>query len=160
MLRLSVLLVGLMLVVGVHAGQWRYQDDTDQMTGKAVAYALIKSDNSLRLGSPYSGQNHATLTVRKHPKYGVDVIFSVEKGQLLCRSYSGCSVAVRFDEGKPQAFSSLASADHSSDTLFIENDQRFIKAAKRAKRILIQVSMYQEGEQVLEFSSPVELVWK
>jgi hypothetical protein len=160
MLRHLVLLLSVFCSVGVHAGQWRYQDETDQMTGKKAEYATIQSDNSLSLGFPYSGRNHGTLTVRKHPKHGVDVLVSVDKGQILCHSYSGCYVAVRFDAGKPQRFSALEPGDHSSETVFIENSSRFIQAAKKAKRILLQVTMYREGEQVLEFTSPVELVWK
>jgi hypothetical protein len=160
MVRQLVLLVLVFCGVSVHAGQWRYQDETDQMTGKKAEYATIQSDNSLNLGFPYSGRNHGTLTVRKHPKHGLDVIVSVDKGQILCRSYSGCFVVARFDSGKPQRFSALEPGDHSSESVFIQNSSRFVQAAKKAKRILVQVTMFREGEQVLEFSSPVELVWK
>lgn len=142
------------------AGQWRYQDEADKMTGKMASYATLLSDNSLALGFPYQGVNHGTLTVRRHPKYGLDVLVSVDKGQILCRSYDGCAISVRFDAGQPQRFSAVGSADHSSEVVFITNRSRFIASARKARKILVQLPMYQSGEQVLEFSSPVELVWK
>lgn len=142
------------------AAQWRYQNYTDQMTGKAASQASVISDNSLSLSSPYAGRNHGSIVVRRHPTYGVDVLVMVDKGQLLCRPYGQCALSIRFDDGKPQRFTVVEPADHSSETLFITNRTRFITQAKKAKRILVQVPMYQEGEQVLEFSVPVELVWK
>jgi len=155
------LLFVLVLMAGSsHAAQWRYQDSVDQMTGKAESYAYVESDNSLDLSSPYAGRNHGRITVRRHPKYGLDVVVSVDKGQILCRAYQGCSVMVRFDNGKPQQFSAVEPADYSSESVFLTNRARFISAAKKSKRILVQIPMFHEGEQVLEFSVPVELVWK
>lgn len=155
------LILGWCLVAwSAHAAQWRYQDDVDRMTGEKASYATVTSDNSLNLSSPYSGRNNGYITVRKHPKYGLDVFVSVDKGQILCRVYDGCSVMIRFDDEKPQRFSAAEPADHSSDTVFITNKTRFIAQAKKSRRILVQLPMFREGEQVLEFSVPVELVWK
>lgn len=159
-MKLTVLLLGLLPALAI-GGQWRYQDDVDQMTGKTASYASIKSDNSLSLRSPYAGTNFATLSVRKHPKYGTDVILSIDKGQILCRSsYDPCRIAVKFDNAPPRTFEGLPSADNSSETVFIGAASKFIASAKKAKTILIQIPLYQAGEQVLEFTTPVELVWK
>lgn len=160
MLRVCVAFLSMMVSVCASAGQWRYQDDVDKMTGKAVSYAQLVSDNSLALGFPYAGRNHGTITVRKHPAHGLDVLIEVEKGQILCRASQGCSIAVRFGDGKPQQFSVLEPADHSSDTVFIQNVPRFLQAARQHKKILIALPMFREGDQVFEFTSPVELVWK
>jgi hypothetical protein len=142
------------------AGQWRYSDETDKMTGKKASYAMIESDNTLSLSWPYGGVNKARLYVRKHPSHGLDVFMTIDKGQILCRSYDPCRVVVRFGEEKPRNFSGLGSADHSADIVFLQPESAFIAAARKHKKILVQVPMYQAGEQVLEFTSPVELVWK
>jgi len=160
MLLRCLILLTFTLCTAVHAGQWRYQEDVDKMTGKKAAYAQLDSDNSLRLSSPYAGRNHGNITVRRHPAYGVDVLVSVEKGQILCRPFRNCTIMVKFGSGAPQAYSVLESEDNSSETMFIENRARFIAAARKHTKILIQLPMHQEGEQVLEFSTPVELVWK
>lgn len=149
----------LLLPLLAQAAQWRYQNYTDKMTGKTASEAVVVSDNSLSLSSPYSGRNHGAIVVRRHPKYGVDVLVTVDKGQLLCRPHGQCVILIRFDDGKPQRFTVVEPADYSSETLFLTNRSRFIAQAKKARRILVQVPMYQEGEQVLEFLVPVELVW-
>jgi hypothetical protein len=147
--------------MSVSAGQWRYHDEADRMTGKTAYYAQIESDNSLNLAFPYAGKNHGTLTVRRHPKYGVDVLVRIERGQILCRStYDPCSIAVKFGDGQPRAYEGLPSADGGSVTVFLGPHARFIAAAQKSRKILVQLPLYQAGEQVLEFTSPVELVWK
>jgi hypothetical protein len=149
----------LIATISAQAGQWRYQDDMDQMTGKASHIASIDSNNSLDLSSPYSGQNNGHLFVRKHPKYGTDVIFSIDKGQLLCRTYDPCDISVKFDGKAPMKFKGVPPADHDSTTAFLSSPLKFIANARKAKKILVQVTIYRSGSPILEFTSPVELVW-
>lgn len=139
--------------------QWGYETSTDKMTSKPVATAMLRSENSLSLGFPYQGVNHGWLTIRRHPKYGTDVIVQVTKGQVLCRSYDGCTISVRFDDGKPARFGAVGPEDHSSEILFLKSSERFIANAKKAKRILVEIPMYQEGNQLLEFTTATPLVW-
>jgi hypothetical protein len=139
---------------------WHFDTSPDQMTGKPVKQATVMSTNSLTLDFPYRGNNYGQLTVRQHPKYGLDVIVSVEKGQMLCGSYDGCFVQVRFDEAPPANFSASEPADHSTTHLFLDNPKRFIAGASKAKQIRVAFSMYQAGTQVLEFSTPTSLAWR
>lgn len=157
---LSLLFVGAMLAPGpaVAAG-WEYSTNIDKMTGKKTLHAVIQSTNSLSLQFPYRGANFGRLVVRQHPKYGTDVIANVDKGQILCRSYDGCSISVRFDSAKPMTFSAIPPEDHSSDTLFLQNAQRFIASARKAKRILVQLTFFHSGTQVLEFEVDEPLKW-
>lgn len=139
---------------------WRFDTGQDQMTGKPVRQAYVTSVNSLALDFPYRGSNYGQLTVRQHPKHGLDVIVSVEKGQMLCRSYDGCVVQVRFDDAPPSEFSAAGPADHSTTSLFLQNPKRFIAGASKAKHVRVAFSMYQAGTQVLEFSTPAGLDWR
>lgn len=138
---------------------WKYSEELDQMTSKATKHATLASTNSLSLGFPYRGENYGVLQIRQHPKYGLDVIVSVQKGQVLCRSYDGCSVSVRFDDQAPVVFSGVGPADHGSTSVFLRPELRFISLAKKAKRVLVQLSFYQSGEQVLSFETGTPLVW-
>jgi hypothetical protein len=151
----------MLLIFSAHASaNWRYEADTDAMTGKKSATAYIVSNNSLSLGFPYRGKNHATMIVRQHPKFGLDVIFQIEQGQILCRSYGDdCSVMVRFDDKPPVRFSAVGPADHSSTSVFLQARSKFIADAKRAKRILVQPTLYQNGSPVLEFTTVQPLDW-
>lgn len=146
-------------IAGAARADWQYATQEDKMSSKPARYAVLESNSSLDLPFPYSGKNFGRLQIRQHPKSGLNVLVSVDKGQVLCRSYDGCKVTVRFDDAPPVSFSGTAPADHSSTTVFIENEQRFVAAAKKAKRILVQLTMYQAGNQVLEFHSSKPLEW-
>ena len=139
---------------------WKYSNETDPMTSKTTTHAILRSNNSLDLGSPYSGTNHADLVVRKHPRYGTDVIFKIDQGQLMCSTISGCPIKVRFDDGAPMNFTGTEPADNDSAVVFVNEKQRFIAAASKAKNILVQVNIYKNGAPVLEFYSPKPLTWK
>jgi hypothetical protein len=131
--------------------QWVYDTREDKMTGGTTRRAYVLSTNTVNFGSPYSGAQHGRLVLRTDPKYGRDVIFSIERGQLLCRSYEDCDVLIRFDEGKPQRFAAVGPADNSSDTVFIRNYDRFVSTLRKAKVVRLSINVYQEGAPVFEF---------
>lgn len=155
----TLLVLTLALVVQSAYADWEYDASIEKMTGKKNATATITSDNQLSFGFPYAGSNFGFLLVRQHPQYGLDVVVSIGKGQMLCSSYGGCPVKVKFDNAPPVTFSGNGPADHSSTSIFLDNPQRFIAAAKKAKKILVQFNAYQNGAPVLEFSSPSSLQW-
>ena len=140
------------------ASKWEYEEKKDEMTSKLHRSAVVRSDNTISLDFPYKGSNYGQLTVRQHPQYGLDVIFAVDKGQFSCSIYN-CKAVVKFDEGAPVTYSASEPADHSSNVMFIQNKQDFIRRAKSAKTIRVQTTYYQNGDQVLTFSSG-PLVWK
>jgi len=141
------------------SGTWEYDKHEDKMTGGITEFARLRSDNSLDLRFPYSGQNYGALTIRK--KRGeTNVILSVRKGQIPCHSFSdGCKVTVRFDKQPPQRFNAVGPSDSSTETIFIENEPKFITSARKARTILVQFTMFQAGEQILEFTSASPLEW-
>jgi hypothetical protein len=130
---------------------WRVSERTDPMTDETIKTACATSSNSVYLDAPY-GPRGAQLCVRQHPKFGRDVYLSLDgSGQILCRSYDGCSVGVRFDDGSVQSFSANGPSDNSTETIFISNESRFITAAKAASRIRVQLEFYQNGAQTFDF---------
>lgn len=158
MVKIAALAI-LTCLCNVANADWVYGDHKDAMTSKASYYAILDSSNSLNLDFPYRGHNYGHLQVRKHPQYGLDVIFRIDKGQILCSSYNGCPIEVRFDDAPPMRFEGTEPADNSSDTVFIKGATRFIAAAKKAKRILVRVNIYHSGAPVLEFYVSKPLEW-
>jgi hypothetical protein len=130
--------------------KWAYEDSTDQMTRATIKHAQVNSINEVTFDFPYRGAQRGTLTLRVHPKYGRDVILSIDKGQFLC-GIEDCTVAVRFDDAKPLSFTAVRPADHSTTSLFIRNHDRFVAAAKKAKRAYIEAQFFQQGNRVFEF---------
>lgn len=133
------------------ASPWTYSQDEDRMGRGAIKHAVTESINVVSFGFPYQGVQRATLNLRRHPQYGRDVILSVQRGQFLCSPIDGCSVLVRFGDGKPQRFSAVGPEDHSSTALFIHAHDKFVAQAKKVSKVAIQAQFYQEGNHVFEF---------
>ncbi|KHK65872.1 hypothetical protein [Pseudomonas frederiksbergensis] len=138
---------------------WRYGIHKDEMTQKEVLTAEVDSTNTLFFGFPYAGAQRATLELRKHPRWGSDVILQVERGQFLCNNYDGCSVSVRFGDGKPQRFSASEPSDNSTTYIFISDYNKFVSQMRKVEEVLIEASFYQSGNQALKFST-ADLDWK
>lgn len=138
---------------------WVYVDGQDELTGKRSKQAFILSNDYFELDFPYSNKQKATLTVRQHPRYGLDVILGIERGQIPCSSYDGCTFEATFDGGAVQKFSAAGAADNSSETLFVSNDKRFLAALKKSRSVKIVLPIYQNGGIVHSFRT-VGLDWK
>lgn len=131
--------------------QWNYSQNDDDM-GKGTSYfAQLTSSNTVDFDFPYSGEQHASLMLRSHPRYGKNVIFRIEKGQVLCHSYDSCTVLVRFDDDEAIKFSASSAADNSSETIFLNNYSKFVEKVKKAKLVRISVNIYQQGAPVFDF---------
>lgn len=131
--------------VVVQACAWDYASKVDKMMGTVTRTGAIGSYNSLSLDAPYNGQNTGLLYIRQSSGRP-DVRVNIMKGQILCLSVgSGCSVNVRFDDGKASRLSAVGPSDLSSTTFFINDVSRFLAGARKAKKILIQFTVYQKG---------------
>jgi len=133
------------------AGGWSYNTDTDQLRGKTVFFASADSENSVDFDFPYNGGSTLSMTVRRHPKYGDDVYFRISKGQFTC-GIDACEGTINYGDG-PQAISLTEPADNSSDTLFASNGSSVIAHLKKAKRIIIELPFYQEGNRQFTFET-------
>lgn len=131
--------------------QWSYSSSAEGMSGQSVRTARVESTNTINLDFPYAGPQHGALVLRRHPRWGNDVIFSIEQGQLLCHSYGDCTVQVRFDDGKIIRLEGNPADDNSTEYVFIPAFSRFMKELPRAKTLKIEVSIYQSGNQVFDF---------
>lgn len=119
-----------------------------------ISTATVNSSNTISFEFPYNGPQKATLHIRKHPRYGKDVILSITKGQFLCSSVSdGCSVSVRFDDRKAERFSASEPSDNDSTAVFIKGYDRFVSALKKSKTVRIEATFFHEGNRVMEFNT-------
>jgi len=131
--------------------QWEYTVSEEKMTGGMMKLASVSSSNTVDFSFPYSGAQHGSLTLRTDPRHGKDVMFQITRGQILCPSYQGCSVQIRFDDEKPVTYRAGGPADNSSEMIFIENYSGFLNKLKKAHRVRLSVNIYQQGSPVFEF---------
>ncbi|WP_122509616.1 hypothetical protein [Pseudomonas viridiflava] len=137
---------------------WNYTDSEDNMSGKLVRRAYVLSTNTVDFDFPYSGAQQATLTIRKHPRWGTSVYISIEKGQFVC-GYDDCNVRVRFAKDNAKRVSASEPEDHSSTTLFINNEPSFIAQVRKSDKVYIEAGFYQEGNRIFEFDIS-DFEWK
>lgn len=134
------------------ATKWQYSNSRDEMRGTTAKFASINSENSVDLEFPY-GEVHGQIWIRRRPEDGLNVAFEVDKGQVLCHSYSDDHLSIKFDDGPIQTFSCTGSSDGSSETAFILNESRALAALKRAKRTVVEAEFYQQGRQQFVFDT-------
>lgn len=135
----------------VPGSQWSYSHVADAMSKGTSHHAVVSSTNAVEFKFPYAGSQHTRLNLRTDPRNGKDVIFSIERGQILCHSYENCTVLVRFDNEQAINYSAAGAADNSTETIFIRNYDRFVGKVLKAKQVRISANIYQEGAPVFEF---------
>lgn len=140
------------------ASKWDYSEQRDEMRGTTAKFASVKSENTVDLKFPY-GEVQGELWIRRRPEDGLNVGFEVEKGQVLCNSFSEDYVSMKFDDGPIQKFRCTGSSDGSTETAFIENAQRALAALKHSKRTVVEAEFFQQGRQQFVFDT-AGLQWK
>lgn len=138
-------------VVVVPGSQWSYSKVADAMSEGTTYHASVLSTNTVEFDFPYTGAQNAQLSLRDDPRKGKDVIFRIEKGQILCHSSEDCTVLVRFDDEKATNYSAVGAADNSTEIIFIQNYNKFVEKMLKAKQVRISINIYQQGAPVFEF---------
>lgn len=137
---------------------WSYLDDRDPMTDRMTRTACVTSSNLVQLSSPYEPVP-ARLCIRSSPRSGLDVYIALAgDGQIICRTYSGCTIKVRFGNRAVQNFSAADAADGSSNIMFIVNAARMVEGLKSADITRVELTLYQDGVQPIEFPTK-DLEW-
>lgn len=146
-------------VVLTPASPWSYSERGSAMDDAKTKFACTTSINKVSLDWPYDDVT-ADLCVRRSPKHGLDVIVSLNgKGQILCDSYDGCNVRVRFDSSPARAFTGNGPSDNSTNVLFLSSASKILAAIKKSKKTAVEIEFYQSGSQSLEFNTQ-QLEWK
>jgi hypothetical protein len=132
--------------------KWTYSETVDEMTSKKITFASVRSENTIELDFPYQGAQHARLMFRRKGS-DLDALFFLEKGQILCGSYDGCAIDVRFDDAAPTKFRMVEPDDNSTETLFFSDPARLLSKLEAADKVLVSVTLYQAGTHTFEFDA-------
>ena len=134
------------------ANNWAEESYRDDVSGKQAQQVRTPSINSFRLDWPYRAEQRAVLAARKHPRWGTDVIVTIQKGQLHCE-YRNCYISVRFDDGPVQKFAVTEPADNSNETWFIDSKSKFMAALRKSKKTYIELQFFRQGTRTVEFET-------
>jgi hypothetical protein len=138
--------------------KWVYSTDKDEMRGQETRYATVVSDNTVDLSFPY-GEVSGKITVRHRPSDGLNVMFRVDQGQILCNNFTSSHVSVKFDDNPIKRYECTGTSDGSSETAFIEASSGFLAQLKKSKKVIIEAEFFQKGTQQFTFQT-AGLVWK
>lgn len=132
---------------------WHYENKKDEMSSGITHTATVMSANKINLEFPYHGGTVAWFELSNHPRFGRQIIFTINKGQLLCSSFDGCGVLLRFDDSTPIKYFAQAAADGSNTDLFIRDfDEHMIEKLKASKQLIIEAMFYRSGNHQFKFN--------
>jgi len=132
--------------------QWKYSNVTAGIDEIAYKSATATATESLDLDFPYGGQNLASVRVRINPK-GWDVIFHIQKGQLIC--HQTCQVKIKVDDKPSRLVSMVRAADSGvSNMLFVQNSgqaQALARELVGATKLAAELPIYKAMNTVVRF---------
>jgi len=130
--------------------KWVLTEVADGITGETIKVSSIKSKNTISLKFPYSGEQHATLTLRSQGD-DVSVSISIERGQLFPASLQmgTAKASVRIDDAVIES-PLVAATGLQTDVAFLTHE-RLPLMILRGKELRIEVELYHEANQVLVF---------
>lgn len=127
---------------------WKYSEETDKMTDKAIYFARCNATNTFNFSFPYEGGSVLSLLVRKMDGNN-EVILQISKGQFS--SAYNSSVEMKFDNGKILSYDFTEAADGSSNYIFLHPASSIIKKIRNSKSIKIEAPFFEQGRQVADF---------
>ncbi|WP_020605007.1 hypothetical protein [Spirosoma spitsbergense] len=143
-------------VVSTRSVGWQYQKTINEER-ETIHKASLDSPTLLQFGFPYTGGSTAALTIRQRQQQPATVYLQVSNGQFN-RSFQGGRVRIRFD-GKPAVTYTYSAAENGSATIiFFDEAGELIRQLKAAKRMVIDVAFYGQGNRQIEFRT-AGLVW-
>jgi hypothetical protein len=149
MLRFCFICITILCLPTLAAAAWTFETRADPMSDDKTTFAWTRSTNFHQLPFPYQGRTHATLILRHHNGKEPQVRLDIDRGQFMC--HDECRSRIRFDDNETDSFQTFPPADLSHDTVFIGHESNFIERALPARRIRIEVQMFQAGTRMFEF---------
>ena len=150
-IKLLSVALALLFSTFAQAQAWEYRNKTDQMRGTSTRFAEATSTNKVNFSAPYAGGSHLELTLRERSKDGLNILFTISKGQFQCSG--GCKFFARFDEGKIYEIAATGSSSGSVDTIFVEDESPFLEALRGSRKLIVEMEFFKEGSNQFVFNT-------
>jgi len=130
---------------------WKFESRLIGIDKIKMSFLKTKSLNSLDLQFPYNGKNFGEIILRYSEKNDLEILLTVDKGQIQC-GISDCKGRIKFGNSPSIEFEGTPPSDRSSNVIFIDNENDLVKLFQSSTKVLIEIPMYQSGNQILEFN--------
>jgi len=136
------------------SSRWVLDKKVDQLTDKTIETLTLISDNSFRFRFPFNDENHLMLQIRKHPRFGEDIILHLLDGQFLCLS-TRCKVSFRIDGGNVIEINGVRPSDGNNRIIFVSDSdrRRLWNPLISAEKILVSPTVHAGGNPIFEFTA-------
>lgn len=131
--------------------KWRYSETVDEMRNSTAYFASINSQNTVDFDFPYAGSQPMQIQFRKSPAFGKDVIFAIERGQIVCDVYD-CLGNISFD-GKTERLTLARSADGTATVAFARYPDALSRKFRNSSKVVVELTFYQEGARQFIFET-------
>ena len=136
----------------VNPGKWLYGSDTDEMRGTKVTYAILGSSNEIKFEFPY-GRQELNIQLRSRPDSD-DIMLDMKSGNIICSSFDGCSVAVKFDDGPINQYKFMPSDSYDAETIFLNSGKvAFAEKIRKSKQMMVEIPFYNYGRAQYKFDT-------
>lgn len=131
--------------------QWKYEEESDSMSGSITKFATVESSNTVEFSSLYRGSQHASLILRNSKRGGKEIMFAIPKGQIHLdgEGVGEGMIRIRFDEQAPKSIRATAPSEGAPNFIFLHGN--LIQPMKKAKSLRIEVAFYREGRNTFDF---------
>lgn len=134
--------------------KWELSNSSSKMSNDSIISATIESDNEVEFDFPYEGKQRAKLSLWTTTNSNTDYLtFSIERGQIVCGFGKGCSVDIKVDDEDAVSVKGTPPSDGTSTYITVDLDAGLAAKLKRAKKILAQPTIFQNGYPVFEFDA-------
>lgn len=139
---------------------WEYKEEKDIMTEEINKYASLKSSNDYHMSMPYDKDVHCIIDIEKEGSKKTIVYLYLEDGIIWGSDYDGDNiVSVRFDDEKVKFYKFDTDTSGAIRKIKLRNSKDFIDKVKKAKYIIIETPVYDEGKIIFRYYSEKPLEW-
>lgn len=137
------------------SADWKYFEETDQLTGQKSLIGKLKSKNRVDLSPPYNGGSMLTISVSRHPR---EVIFRIDRGQIIYNIETALNgprfvttANCRLDDGRVFTLKGIRPKSHSTTEFALENPAAFTMGIRKKSSLKVEILLHQDGLKVFQF---------
>ncbi|MEG3170542.1 hypothetical protein U1737_20345 [Sphingomonas sp. LB3N6] len=135
---------------------WKYIEQTDELTGKKFLIGRLSSKNKVSLSPPYNGGSTLIISVSRHPRV---VTFQIDKGQFIYKIETALNgprffteISCRLDDGPVFTLKGIQPKSHSHTEFTLENPAAFTMGIRKKSSLKVEALLYQDGPKVFNFN--------
>lgn len=119
--------------------------------GRGTTRMATIESRPIKLPAPFAGMRTALLNIKVNSQRGQLAIVMLPNTVMACNAATGCEVDVRFDDGVASKWLVGPPSEGVHGALVFDDFERLVSELKKAKRMEIDLPVFQVGHRVVTF---------